>query len=420
MTHDPLLTTVAPVSEIRTTATRLEQFESTMPEAGIPTAAAVPVAKYLSDRFHTLVLQPTTSCNLDCAYCYLPDRKANRLMPTQVADACARSIEAQGAPQPVDVVWHGGEPTATPIGHMRSLLEPFESLRNAGMVRHGIQTNATLINARWCDLFDQFDFEVGISVDGPAATNRHRVDWRGQPTWARTMRGLHTLQEHGIGFTAICVVSPEVIDQADALIDFFGGLGCISVGFNLEEQEGTSRPPLQDAAAYRFWRRLWRHRAAGSLLPVRDLDRLASYVAATRAGHHRHYRHDPIPTVAWDGRTVLLSPELLGINSTVYEDFLAGNVLNTTIGAMIAAAPALRYVREFATGLDMCARTCPLWDFCGGGQAGNRFFEIGNFTVSETHYCRTTRKALVRAAADHLRLRREVNDERRPQHRARR
>ena len=36
-----------------------------------------------------VVMQPTTLCNLDCAYCYLPFRAADRRMPVAVAEAVA-------------------------------------------------------------------------------------------------------------------------------------------------------------------------------------------------------------------------------------------------------------------------------------------------------------------------------------------
>lgn len=54
----------------------------------------------------------------------------------------------------MSVVWHGGEPTATPVGLFRDLLAPFEELRRAGLVRHEIPPNATLINRQWCEPFD--------------------------------------------------------------------------------------------------------------------------------------------------------------------------------------------------------------------------------------------------------------------------
>nr|WP_307935294.1 cyclophane-forming radical SAM peptide maturase AmcB [Salinispora arenicola] len=288
--------------------------------------------------FHTLVVQPTSFCNLDCTYCYLPDRRSLRLMSGAVAQACAESIAQQNSGHPVSVVWHGGEPTATPIGLFRGLLAPFEQLRRAGMVRHEIQTNATLINRQWCELFTTYGFEVGVSIDGPSALNRNRLDRAGNATDARTLRGLQTLAEAGLGYSVISVVTPETIDHAEALVDFFTDLpGCESVGFNIEEQEGTDRVPVSEDTAYRFWQRLIARRVGGSPLRIRDVDRLADYVAATRAGRVDHAPYEPIPTVSWDGQVVLLSPELLGITEPRYGDFIAGNVLQQPITAMLAA-----------------------------------------------------------------------------------
>ncbi|MGK5442255.1 cyclophane-forming radical SAM peptide maturase AmcB [Micromonospora sp. URMC 105] len=357
----------------------------------------------IAGAFHTLVLQPTSFCNLDCSYCYLPDRRSRQLMSVSVAAACARSIEQQGSVHPVSVVWHSGEPTATPIDSFRQLLAPFEELRRAGRVRHEIQTNATLINERWCDLFVAYDFEVGVSIDGPGMLNRNRLDRAGNATTARTIRGTRVLAEAGLPYSVICVVTPETIDHADDLVGFFTALpGCESVGFNIEEQEGAARTPVPEEAAYRFWSRLVRHRLAGSPLRIRDLDRLADYLGATRAGLTDHGPYEPIPTVAHDGQVVLLSPELLGIKSPRYADFIAGNVLREPIGYMLARAQKLQYVIEFVTALNDCADRCVFYDFCRGAQAGNRYFEHGTFTARETAYCRTTRQALIRAAADHL------------------
>ncbi|WP_446213035.1 cyclophane-forming radical SAM peptide maturase AmcB [Micromonospora sp. IBSANI012] len=367
---------------------------------GLITATGQPA---IAGSFHTLVVQPTSFCNLDCSYCYLPDRRSRRLMSDAVAQACADSIAQQYSSHPVSVVWHGGEPTATPIGLFRELLAPFEELRRAGMVRHEIQTNATLINRRWCELFAAYEFEVGVSIDGPGALNRNRLDRAGNPTDSRSLRGILALADAGLEYSVICVVTPETIDQPDTLVDFFTGLpGCGSVGFNIEEQEGADRAPVPEDAAYRFWQHLIRRRVGGSPLRIRDVDRLADYLAATRAGHVDHAPYEPIPTVSWDGQVVLLSPELLGVTDPRYGDFIAGNVLRQTITGMLARAGDLRYVNEFMTALNDCASHCAFYGFCRGAQAGNRYFEHATFTARETTYCRTTRQALVRAAADHL------------------
>jgi uncharacterized protein len=372
------------------------------------TSSARSTAATIAGTFHTLIVQPTTFCNLDCAYCYLPDRSRQRLMPVSVAVACAASIAGQDSDHPVDVVWHGGEPTATPLEHFQALLAPFEPLRAAGRVRHGIQTNATLLNERWCELLSAYQFQVGVSVDGPPWANRYRVDRAGHDTHARTVRGVHNLRRAGIPFAAICVVTPQTIERVEELVAFFAGLGCTSVGFNIEEQEGSQRAVVDEHAAYRFWRRLVQLRVAGDALPIRDLDRLVGYLHAARTDPQTLTApFDPIPTVGFNGQTVLLSPELLGITAPHYQDFIAGNVLTASLPQMIADAGRLRYLREFTTALHTCATSCDFFAFCRGAQAGNRYFEHGTFTVAETHYCRTTRQALVRAAADEL-TRREV------------
>ncbi|MFY1595090.1 cyclophane-forming radical SAM peptide maturase AmcB [Micromonospora sp. WMMD737] len=373
-----------------------------MANIGIVAATGEPA---IAGVFHTLVLQPTTFCNLDCSYCYLLERGARRQMSPAVAAACAASITGQGSPEAVSVVWHGGEPTAMPLEAFRGLLVPFEALRREGRVRHEIQTNATLINRRWCDLFAANEFTVGVSIDGPGALNRNRLDRAGNDTVSRTLRGIDMLAASGMSYSVICVVTPETIAHADELVDFFTDLpGCGSVGFNIEEQEGAARVPVSDDAAYRFWRRLVQRRLDGSPLRVRDLDRLADYIAANRAGPVRQVPYEPIPTVSHDGDVALLSPELLGVPSERYGNFVAGNVLRSSIPEMLRRASSLRYVQEFVSALNDCATGCPFFGFCRGAQAGNRYFEHGTLAVRETAYCRTTRQALVRATVDQLTL----------------
>ena len=46
-------------------------------------------------------------------------------MSNAVAQACAESIAQQNSDFPVSVVWHAGEPTATPLNVFRGLLASF-------------------------------------------------------------------------------------------------------------------------------------------------------------------------------------------------------------------------------------------------------------------------------------------------------
>src|ERR1700675_2930903 len=62
-------------------------------------------------RLQLLVVQPTPFCNLDCSYCYLPDRDNKKVMASLTLETLARKVFAADLPAPqLSVVWHAGEP----------------------------------------------------------------------------------------------------------------------------------------------------------------------------------------------------------------------------------------------------------------------------------------------------------------------
>jgi uncharacterized protein len=149
--------------------------------------------QFISRAFGTVVLQPTTFCPWACDYCYLPTKDQRSTMPVQVASAVAASIRDQASDGCVEVVWHGGEPLAAGLDQFARLLEPFEELRRAGRIRHAVQTGAGLITAGWCELFSDFEFTVGVSIDGPEWADTQRHDRAGRSVHGRIMRGIRTL-----------------------------------------------------------------------------------------------------------------------------------------------------------------------------------------------------------------------------------
>ncbi|MGQ0775950.1 MAG: radical SAM protein [Pseudonocardiales bacterium] len=96
-----------------------------------------------------VIMQPTTLCNLDCSYCYLPHRAHRRIMSLNVARATAQAVGTWAYRRPVNVVWHGGEPLTAGRVHLGALMDSFPDHG----ITHSVQTNATLIDQRWCEFF---------------------------------------------------------------------------------------------------------------------------------------------------------------------------------------------------------------------------------------------------------------------------
>ncbi|WP_189115020.1 cyclophane-forming radical SAM peptide maturase AmcB [Pilimelia terevasa] len=356
----------------------------------------------VAERPAYVVMQPTTLCNLDCAYCYLPLRAANRRMSVPVAEAVAAAANGWAAEGRFSVVWHGGEPLAAGRAHLAALMAPFDPA-----VEHHVQTNATLVDDRWCAFFADHDMRVSVSVDGPRAHNAARVDRGGRPAYDRIAAGVAALRRHGVAFSALCVVSDPAPEAAAALYGYFLDLGCDVLGINIEEQEGVNaRANAHDPARVRaFWAALTAAWRRDPRVHLREVEWTLRYAAAVLDGTEDALlprQFDPVPTVAHDGGVVLLSPELAGFTDPRYGDFSSGNVLRTPLPAILAAATDTGWVREFLRGVEGCRAGCDYFGFCGGAHAANRYFEIGRFDGTVTNHCQNSKIRLLEGVLDHV------------------
>ncbi|MCU1685215.1 MAG: putative arylsulfatase regulatory protein [Amycolatopsis sp.] len=369
-----------------------------MDEMGLRTSAHPLLAAAPS----AIILQPTSLCPLNCTYCYLPQRHLNQQMTTDTAAAIAAAIPPHwSARGPVEIVWHGGEPLAVGRSRLTALMEPFEPLRADGRIRHVVQTAATLIDRQWCELFQRYGFAVGVSIDGPEPANRHRVDRRGRPAFDRAMTGIETLRRHDIPFTILAVVSADSTNAGETL-DFLASTGCTRIGINIEAAEAANQhghtPALEQAR--QFWREAFTWSAEHPEVEIREIEWLLGFLGLDKPLRDADAGHDPLPTIGWNGEVVLLSPELLGVQEPRYADFVAGNVTTEPLPSILDRAAGQPYVREFLASVQRCKETCEFFAWRQGAHAGNRYFEHGTFTATETNHCQTSFQAPVLALHD--------------------
>ena len=348
-------------------------------------------------------MQPTPFCNLDCSYCYLPGRDDKRRLEISTVEATLRNIIESALLGPeLTVIWHAGEPLVVPP---RFYAEAFERIAtlvgNRAAVTHSIQTNGTLIDAAWCDLFRAWSVRIGISLDGPAHLHdRHRKTRSGRGTHRNVMRGVQRLVQAGLPFYVIAVVTADALDEPDAILDFFEESGIHDIALNVEEQEGinpcSSLAGAEDRVS-EFYRRVFERATSDGRLHVREFeqarDAILRGLPAFTIGDKRYvsneqFRPFEITTVDCEGNFSTFSPELLGQTHHRFDGFALGNVHRDPLIEVLATPRFRTLFGEIMAGVERCARDCSYYFLCGGGAPANKLFENDRFDSTETAFCR--------------------------------
>ncbi|HEY2616979.1 MAG TPA: cyclophane-forming radical SAM/SPASM peptide maturase GrrM/OscB [Acetobacteraceae bacterium] len=364
-----------------------------------------------------LVIQPTPFCNINCSYCYLPDRSSKAVVSQETLSNLFSEVFASGWVRDcLSVVWHAGEPMVLPVGFYRDAFKLIDALRPAGVsVNHSFQTNGTLIDDAWCDFLIEAEIGVGVSIDGPKHLHDlHRRTRSGQGTFDRTIAGIRRLRRHAVPFHVISVLSSQNMKSPAEMFEFYVAEGIQEVCFNVEESEGrhvSSSFAQEDVEAifYRFMSEFWRLSAAapGKLSFIREIDHAVRQVLRPQDAMTANQLIEPFAVISMDaaGNIATFSPELLGLKSADYGDFLLGNINTDRLVDLLERPNLANMQRDILAGVELCRQHCQYFSVCGGGEPVNKLSENGTFVSTETAYCRLTRMRvtdLVLGAIDRL------------------
>ncbi|MBT1166944.1 anaerobic sulfatase maturase [Bifidobacterium simiarum] len=168
------------------------------------------------------------ACNINCEYCFflskdlLFDERGQRMSDETLETYIREYLFAQ-PDGPVEVPWQGGEPTLRGVEFFERTSELIRRYARPGQrVRQSIQTNATLINERWCELLRRENFLVGVSIDGPKEIHdRYRVNKAGRGTFDLTERGWRLLKQYGVETSLLCTVNNNNAKHPTEVYRFF-------------------------------------------------------------------------------------------------------------------------------------------------------------------------------------------------------
>jgi uncharacterized protein len=209
-----------------------------------------------SDRvrpFRQFIVKVHGRCNLACDHCYVYEmadqrwrrrpRTMSRATIARTVDRVAEHVRANGLGE-VEVILHGGEPLLAGAKAITALVTRMREVVPATVLAT-VQTNATLLDRTFLDLFRELDVRVGLSLDGDEAANdRHRVLPNGKGTYWEVRAALELLcaEEYRHLFRGVlCTVdlANDPIRTYEALLEFTPP----AVDFLLPHGNWTTPPP---------------------------------------------------------------------------------------------------------------------------------------------------------------------------------
>jgi len=183
-------------------------------------------------RAFNIMLKPAGSlCNLDCNYCYYLDKAEiygghePRMTLDMLEDVVREYIAANDVPE-VTFNWHGGEPLILGVDFYKKAMEFEEKYAGGKIIHNTIQTNGTLLNREWTELFRKYNFLVGISLDGPKDIHdRYRKDKGRAGTFDRVIRGVGLLYSGGVQFNTMSTVNKASEGRGLEVYQFLKSIG---------------------------------------------------------------------------------------------------------------------------------------------------------------------------------------------------
>ncbi len=168
-------------------------------------------------------------CNLACDYCYYSSAYTPAkpdIMSFETLQHIFSRIFAAG-PGPITLVWHGGEPLLAGKTFYHNVNRLISSFRHFSRpVIQVIQTNGTLIDDEWAQLFAQNGYKIGISIDGPLDNhNTFRHDAWGRASLPYTLRGMEILKKTGLHVNVLVVLTYANISSLIHIYEWLAEFG---------------------------------------------------------------------------------------------------------------------------------------------------------------------------------------------------
>ena len=202
-----------------------------------------------------LLIKPASSgCNLRCVYCFYYDVADNRSVKNYgiMSDETLENMIKKAFDEvewQINFAFQGGEPSVAGLDFFykfHALVDNYNTKKIN--TTFAFQTNGTLLNKKWTELFKKYNYLVGVSLDGNKDIyDTFRIDKKGDETFHRVKKALNLLKKEKVEFNILTVVNKLTAQNGKLIYTFLKNNGyryfqfipCLDELYSKEKKEYT-------------------------------------------------------------------------------------------------------------------------------------------------------------------------------------
>jgi uncharacterized protein len=349
-----------------------------------------------------IIFKATEKCNGHCAYCDVVRRKKGcaslSLDLLELVFIRINEFLSAHEDEKIQLVWHGGEPLLLGAQYFEEAARFQEKHCRStfSRIEHALQTNLTALTPDFLPVFEKlrimsvgtsYDPEPGIRGLGPA-TDTALYN-------SRFLRSTALLEEHGLGFGFIYVVTRKSLSKPHDIFYFLTNLK-LSGGININpvliydsERRDLAITPREFGdflgAIFPLW---WEHRERyPDLEPFRSLVKNVTKdersLACSDSGHcaYSHVNIDPRGGTSQCGR------------ASDWNILSFGSIIDRTLEEILYDVKRTILADRNSILREGECKGCRFWFLCHGGCPLDSFSSHGDF-VHKSEWCEAKRHFL--------------------------
>ena len=219
----------------------------------------MPDKQFILRNIDEVHFEVTAKCNLKCKYCYAEPFEASstdNFMKIETVRKMIDLLAGNSQKEHIEIIFHGGEPLLQKPEWFDDSCNYVAEKFNGKNKKYsfGLQTNNTLLNNDFVEIFNKHKIKIGVSFDG---TEEIHNKFRGG--YSKTQKNIKLLENNKLFSGVITVISHHNFDKISEIFQEFQKQGFTHFSINIASAVGNGQfsEPLTSEQIFSIYKQVY-------------------------------------------------------------------------------------------------------------------------------------------------------------------